>query len=101
MTTIKTSLALPAEMVTRLDEEAEAAGISRAEVIRRAIHAYQDRGDPDQTGEDSGPVLAEGNRPAVSPGVCDRALLTAGAVLYLGFGIMAVAIARVLQPGER
>jgi hypothetical protein len=101
MTTIKTSLALPAEMVTRLDEEAGAAGISRAEVIRRAILAYQDPGDPDRAGEDSEPVLAEGNRAAVSPGVCDRALLTAGTVLYLGLGIMAVAIARVLRPGAR
>jgi hypothetical protein len=101
MTTIKTSLALPAEMVTRLDEEAGAAGISRAELIRRAILAYQDRGDENPADEDPEPILAEGNRPAVPPSVCDRAILTAGAILYLGLGIMAVAIARVLRPGER
>ena len=101
MTSIKTSLILPAEMVTRLDEEAGAAGISRAEVIRRAILVYQDRRDPDQAGEDSGPVLAERNRPAVPLGVRDRAILTAGAVLYLGFGVMAAAITRVLRSGER
>ncbi len=101
MTAIKTSLALPAEMVARLDEEAGAAGISRAEVIRRAILAYQDRGDPGRAGEDAGPAPAEGNRTAPPRSACDRVILTAGAVLYLGLGVMAVAIARVLRPGER
>ncbi len=101
MTGIKTSLTLPAEMVARLDEEAGAAAISRAEVIRRAILAYQDQGAPDQCDEDPGPVLAERNRPAAPLRVCDRAILAAGAVLYLGLGIMAIAITRVLRSGEK
>lgn len=101
MTTIKTSLTLPEEMVARLDEEAGAAGISRAEVIRRAILAHQERGDPGRAGEDPGPVLAEGTRPAVLPGACDRAILTTGAVLYLGLGLMASAIARALRSAGR
>ncbi len=101
MTGIKTSLTLPAEMVARLDEEAGAAGISRAEVIRRAILAYQDRGAPDRDGDDPGPVLAERNRPAVLPAGRDRAILAAGAVLYLGLGLMAATITRVLRSGER
>ena len=101
MTNIKTSLILPEEMVAQLDEEAEASGISRAEVIRRAILAHQEGGDPDQADAASVSLLAERNRPAVPLSVCNRAILTTGAVLYLGLGVIAATIARALRSGGR
>ena len=69
MTGLKTSLSLPPEAAGAIDERAAADGISRAEVLRRAVLAYMDQAGPSRSapaaGEDLAALTADRDRLAV------------------------------------